>query len=354
MAIPAKLFPLVALLLLAAPAVLSQNPGPPPPRPSQVIIDAVVAGKDGPVKDLTQKDFKLSIDGKDQALEGVTLQSAVTWPQRPNKRYIVLVFDTATITSAGQAALKQHVAQFIDAAARPDRYIAVAGVDLFLSSPIQPFTTDAALLKKSLDAAMEGSKGTSTTGMALADQTRYITGTLARAAKDLGAVRGRKELFFFTREHPFQSVNAADIGSAVAEFNKANVALNVVADDFAGASLLASPTGGTAIRMALATPEALGMIADEQDANYLLSFTPSIGLQSGCHRVQVKVATAGLDARSAQGVLRRCYARSAGQNISRQGSRGSRQGFRSRRHECLHESPVFLYLCQPRAGECGG
>jgi hypothetical protein len=119
---------------------------------------------------------------------------------------------------------------------------------------------------------------------------------LQSVADSLGTIRGRKAVLVFTGGHPYQSENTTYIDAAVAAFNKANVAVHGISDDLAFANSLSAPTGGSTVRLSFSTPEALGKVADGQDAYYALTYTPPAALETGCHKVQVKVATGGLDA----------------------------------------------------------
>ncbi len=309
---------LVCAVFLIFPAcvVQAQSVSAAPSSASQSILEVVVTNKNGTVRDLVPKDFKLSIDGKEQAIEAAVQASAAAWPQRPTKRFLVLLFDSGVIANSDKNLLRQRLSQFFDAAARPDRYVAVV---IYLNGMriIQPFTTDPALMKASLDSVIQsislGSGSTSMPAGAAATSSRRSGMSSASAGEDqiiearrllesmpevagaLGGIRGRKAILLYTGARTYNRETSVYVNRAVAALNKANVAVYGITDDSAFANTLVSPTGGNMIEMTRATPEALAKIADEQDAYYSLVFTPAA--DSGCRKVQVKLASGGLDAR---------------------------------------------------------
>lgn len=312
------------LLLLPLPAEAQESSLPP------ILIDAIVTGKTGAVRDLTVKDFELSIDGHDQPIAAAALQSAASLPARPNKHFLILLFDNSTMNAGDQARVRQQVERFIEKAARPDRYMAVlrwfTGMEV-----VQPFTNDAGTLKKSLQKVAastvtgSGSQGVldsgfssdSTRARATAVQTQnaapsvgpniaagagvartqLLMQTLAGLGDALAPIRGRKAVLFFTGGG-YSLTTSSDVDgyveAAMTSFNRANAAIYGISNDSSFSHMLSTRTGGMEQRITGAFSDELTAIADGLDATYLISFNPTGELAQGCHQVRLKVAR-GLD-----------------------------------------------------------
>src|SRR5579871_2167817 len=113
-----------------------------------VLVDAVVTDKKGQyVHDLTQKDFRVWEDNKEQQINSFSFEADPNSPNNNQKHYIVLLFDNATMNPADQFRARQAAAQFIDANAGPNRLMAVlnyaGGIQV-----AQNFTADSDRLKK--------------------------------------------------------------------------------------------------------------------------------------------------------------------------------------------------------------
>src|SRR5271170_4089713 len=112
-----------------------------------VLVDSVVTDKKGEyVRDLTQKDFKVWEDGKEQAITSFSFEES-TNSTNPQPHYLVLFFDNSTMDMGDQARARDAAAKFIDANAGPDHLIAIAdfGGTVHIS---QNFTADAERLKQ--------------------------------------------------------------------------------------------------------------------------------------------------------------------------------------------------------------
>jgi VWFA-related protein len=123
-------------------------------EPRLVLVDTVVTDKKGKyVRDLTQKEFKVWEDGKEQAVTSFSFEESAT-SSDPRPRYMVLFFDNSTMDFGDQAKARDAAAKFIDANAGPDRLIAIAefGGAVRIS---QNFTADASRLKQ----VVKGLKG---------------------------------------------------------------------------------------------------------------------------------------------------------------------------------------------------
>ncbi len=219
-----------------------------------VLVDAVAADKKGKfARDLTEKDFKLWEDGKEQQITSFSLESAGVSPERSKKHYIALFFDTSTMGATGQVAVRQETAGFVDGYRSPDRYMAVVSYNFDTGARVaQNFTTDPEAVKKALStiqgsmganpvSAQVGSAKTAATAskgapVVTAMAYRNMLVSLRSVVDSLAAIRGRKALVFFSGG---ASVTG-DIGSAltdtVAACNRANVAIYTVGNGPGGSS----------------------------------------------------------------------------------------------------------------------
>ncbi len=284
----------------------------------EVIIDAIVTGKGGIARDLASKDFSVSIDGQEQAVTSAAL------PQRPNKRFLVLLFDSSTLNAADQTRIRQQVEKFIDTAASSERYMAVLKLVVGLEV-IQPFTTDAARLKKSMErlgagaATGAGSQGMlesgynsqstgrttgleqdSLLGLGSIAKTQNLMQWLAALGDSLAPIRGRKDVLFITGGGyalPTSAEVDNFVNAAMLACNRGNVALHGVSNDSSFAYLLGDRTGGSSVKISGSLAGSLEKVAKEQDANYLVAFSPPGALAQGCHQVRLKVPK-GFDVRA--------------------------------------------------------
>jgi VWFA-related protein len=112
-----------------------------------VVVDTVVTDKKGNyIRDLSQKDFKVWEDNKEQPIKSFSVETeASTAPDR--RHYLVLFFDDSTMELADQSRARDAALKFLDANTGSDRYIAVADFGGTLRIA-QNFTTDAARLKE--------------------------------------------------------------------------------------------------------------------------------------------------------------------------------------------------------------
>ena len=131
------------------------NPGVFHAETRLVLVDSVVTDKKGNyVKDLTQKDFKVWEDGKEQSVTSFSYEESAGSPTNARPHYLVLFFDNSTMDRGDQAQAREAAAKFIDANAGPDRLIAVAefGGTVHIS---QNFTADVGRLEAGGDGDKE-------------------------------------------------------------------------------------------------------------------------------------------------------------------------------------------------------
>ena len=114
----------------------------------EVLVDTIVTDKHGNyIKDLSQKDFRVWEDDKEQKVKSFTYAADPASPAAQQKHYLVLFFDNSTMDLSDQGRARIAAGQFIDANAGPSQYIAVANFGGTLQIA-QNFTQDAARLKK--------------------------------------------------------------------------------------------------------------------------------------------------------------------------------------------------------------
>jgi len=126
----------------------SQQPGPAVKVESRLaLVDAVVTDKKGNyVHDLTQNDFKLYEDNKEQKVTSFSFGADTAIQAPGQKRYLILFFDNSTMSVVDNMSARAAARKFIDANAGPDRMMAVADFSLNLRV-LQNFTADADLLR---------------------------------------------------------------------------------------------------------------------------------------------------------------------------------------------------------------
>jgi len=78
-----------------------------------VLVDSVVTDKKGNyIHDLTQKDFKVWEDNKEQAITSFSFESS-TSPDPNRKHYLVLFFDNSTVQLSQQTYARDAATKFI-------------------------------------------------------------------------------------------------------------------------------------------------------------------------------------------------------------------------------------------------
>jgi VWFA-related protein len=207
-----------------------------------VLVDTVVTDKKGGyVRDLTQKDFKLWEDGKEQPITSFSFEES-TDSTKAKPRYMVLFFDNSTMDVGDQAQARAAATKFIDANAGPDRLIAIAefGGTVRIT---QNFTADATRLKQ----VVSGIKGSSVSpnaqppvmvaslatpptapylGNAEADfGVHSVLLALRDLAKGMSTVPGRKTLVMLTSGFVLNSEFQSELTAVIDTCNKSNVAV---------------------------------------------------------------------------------------------------------------------------------
>jgi VWFA-related protein len=210
-----------------------------------VIVDTVVTDKQGNyIRDLTQKDFRVFQDGKEQSVKSFSAESNAATPSVNPNRYLVLFFDNSTMSQGDQAQARAAAKKFLDSNAGPNRYIAVVefGGTLHIT---QNFTTDPERLKAaaqglkqssvSPNAAANGISGVPQLGNMEANfGARTLLLALRDLAKGLAGVPGRKSLVLLSAGFPMSPsdpnywVLYSELTAAIDACNKSNVAIYAI------------------------------------------------------------------------------------------------------------------------------
>jgi VWFA-related protein len=227
-----------------------------------VLVDAVVTDKKGDyVHDLTQKDFKVYEDNKEQQVTTFSTGSDVALQaNNGQKRYLILFFDNASMAPPDQIQARGAASKFMDANASPEHLMAVVDFGGTLRI-VQNFTANADLLRAAIsgvknsyvasnatpDATGAGSissPGFSSISSAEADfGARTMLLAVRSLAKNLRAVPGRKMLVLFSTGFVLTPENQSELTATIDACNKSNVAIYSL--DVRGL-VAAVPGGGSA------------------------------------------------------------------------------------------------------------
>jgi VWFA-related protein len=206
-----------------------------------VLVDTVVRDKKGQyVTDLTQKDFKVFEDNKEQPISSFSSGSDPAIQNANQKHYMILFFDTSSMEMADQMQARQAAVKFIDSNSGADRLIAVVnfGGTLVIQ---QNFTSNPELLKAAVNpsktpnintngqgsqpvvVAMSGAPSISHAEEDFGARTMLLS--VRSLAKNLRGVPGRKMLILFTAGFPLTADNMSELTATIDACNKANVAI---------------------------------------------------------------------------------------------------------------------------------
>jgi VWFA-related protein len=193
-----------------------------------VLVDSVVTDKKGNyVHDLTQKDFKVYEDNKEQQVTSFSFETGAN-PDTSRKHYLVLFFDNSSVNPSQQTYARDAATKFIEKNAGPNRLMAIVefGGTLKVS---QNFTDDADRLKKIVAGVKFSSVG-SAAGPGLGRRftnfsTRGVLGALRDMAKGLADVPGRKTLVFLSGGFPLTAELQTELTATIDSCNRANVAV---------------------------------------------------------------------------------------------------------------------------------
>ena len=119
-----------------------------------VLVDTVVTDKKGHyVTDLTQGDFKVLEDNKEQTITSFCIGSDPAVQTAAQRHYMILFFDNSTMEIGDQMAARNTATKFVDGNAGSDQLMAIVNFTGSLQIH-QNFTANTTLLK----AAVSGTK----------------------------------------------------------------------------------------------------------------------------------------------------------------------------------------------------
>jgi VWFA-related protein len=208
-----------------------------------VLVDTVVTDKKGNyIHDLTQNDFKVYEDNKEQSITSFSTGANSAGPQNNQKHYLVLFFDNSSMALPDQISARAAAGKFIDANAAPDRLMAVVEFGGALQVK-QNFTANAELLQAAAKGVKSsyiasnsdpGGPGPSTINVpGLAGFSNMETDYGARSmllavrtlAKNLRSVPGRKALVLFSSGFQLTPERQSELTATIDACNKSNVAV---------------------------------------------------------------------------------------------------------------------------------
>src|SRR6202795_1851918 len=221
-----------------------------------VLVDAVVTDKKGNyVHDLTQNDFKVFEDNKEQSVASFSFGADTAIQAQGQKRYLILFFDNSTMAMPDQIQARNAAKKFIDANAGPDRLMAVVEFGGTLQI-VQNFTANADRLRAAVAGAkgsavdpnaqssvevasaglspsanpFGGASGTSSPFSSMSNAeadfgARSMLLSVRSLAKNLRGVPGRKMVVLFSSGFPLTSESESELTATIDACNKANVAI---------------------------------------------------------------------------------------------------------------------------------
>ena len=219
-----------------------------------VLVDTVVTDKKGEyIRDLSQKDFKVWEDNKEQPIKSFSFEADPSSPNSNQKHYLVLFFDNSTMQPGDQMQARQAAAKFIDSNTGPNRLVAIVNFGGSVRIA-QNFTSDAERLKQvvagvkmssvnpNAEPVQVASVGMPQLSNAEADfGARSVMLALRSMAKSLGTVPGRKILVMLTAGFPLTEEVRSELTATIDACNRWNVAIYPI--DVRGLVTGASPIG---------------------------------------------------------------------------------------------------------------
>ena len=202
-----------------------------------VLVDTVVTDKKGAyLTDLTQKDFHVWEDNKEETITSFSLEQETAPAANSQKHYLILFFDNSTMALEDQIHARDAATRFIQANAGRNLAMAVAKFGGMLQIA-QNFTTDGERLKRAVNGLKQSivSPEDNTVEVASlgmpslpgAGEFGVRTSLLAlrSLARSLATVPGRKTLILLTSGYKLNEEYMPEVTAAINECNKANVAV---------------------------------------------------------------------------------------------------------------------------------
>src|SRR5246500_2927339 len=282
-----------------------QAPPPPPPAPATatepqtspvtikkesrlVLVDAVVTDKKGNyVKALTDKDFKIYEDNKEQPVASFSSGADTAIQAKGQKHYLILFFDNSSMAAPDQIQARGAAAKFVEANAGPDRMMAVVDFGGRLQI-VQNFTANADALRAAVNglkfSAVDSNGSSASNSLAPVTVASAGLSSLSNAETDFGArtmllavrslaknlrsVPGRKMLVLFSSGFALTPENESELTATIDACNKANVAIYALdARGLVGGGPSAGP-GGMAQNRGAANPHRAATRGPAKSGNF--------------------------------------------------------------------------------------
>src|SRR5713226_3098316 len=230
-----------------------------------VLVDSVVTDKKGNyIRDLTQHDFKVFEDNKEQPVSTFFAGADAATQANGQRHYLILFLADSSKAAPDQIQARSAATKFIAANAGPDRLMAVVDFGGSLRI-VQNFTANADVLRAAVfgvkSSAVDpnapppdvpvtvASTGLSSFGLSLGNAeadfgARSMLLAVRSLAKNLRTIPGRKMVVLFSGGFPLTTENQSELTATIDACNKSNVA--VYALDARG--LVSTAPGGSASR----------------------------------------------------------------------------------------------------------
>ena len=207
-----------------------------------VLVDSVVTDKKGTyVPDLTQKDFKIFEDNKEQSITSFTYEADPASPNNNQKHYLVLFFDNASVGMGDQMQARAAAQKFVDNNTGPNKFIAVVNFSGTLRIT-QNFTNDPDQLRAVISGAKSSTVSTSDAGTPGLSNSGAATLSAAASfginsvllglrglAKGLIDVPGRKMIVMLTAGFPMNDPEVrSELTATIDACNKSNVSIYAI------------------------------------------------------------------------------------------------------------------------------
>lgn len=320
-----------------------------------VLVDVLVTDKKNkPIHGLTERDFQVFEDGKEQKVDGLFTEAANAAPAQHS---LILLFDNAGMTQREQAYARSIAVSMLDQFAAAGASVAVLNFGGALRVA-QTFTNDITRAKQAVTRGSGSALGAETglNDFAVRDLLRSLDGLVT----NLQSAGGRKSIVLFSPGYTMTSDFNQLMNQIIGTANRANVSFygvntRIVATS-SGTPDISAPTPvatvrgrgaapnttltGTPVGMAAANsgldspniasgPALLGFllklgestggfvvrqpddaaaiarISKEQSEFYVLSYSPPDTPEGSCHKLRVKVKRDGVNVRAREGYCKR-------------------------------------------------
>jgi VWFA-related protein len=290
-----------------------------------VLVDAVVTGKkDEPIHGLTEKDFRIFEDGKEQTITGFQTHTGPATPGISQQQHFLLLFDgrpNRNESADDQKWIQQAAARFVADNAGPNRLMSVAYYTPGCMTVAAQFTTDVGQLQKSLGVWPNVTR----CGHVPDPYGDIRAHSYSQLAKDLAQVPGHKVVALFAAHVPAppsaasqkpqapprivsqknqrpsrrsstleRNATLSDPKGMQLEFRKADVSVYPVEGQVGAKSpgwalSLADATGGHELNRGNDVVAVFDVLAREQDESYTLAYVPKDSPEGSCHPLKVTV-----------------------------------------------------------------